>query len=860
MIKPEVITPKRTHQLLEQLSQIGALITSQATPKRILQTTADKLQDFMDFNLLGIGVYEQQLQILRFLHINIDTNSLSVENIQAIHTKHLASECFDTQREIITQQVSTEKLSTDLQYISAIYLPLNYLDKKLGVLTVQSLHPNTYQESDLSILKNIAVFISVAIENAAVYKKMKSQNEEIMRQSREYQSLVRAMPQSLFRTDIEGRFTFANQAFLKQLGIKLENILGRSVEDFYLKEITDILRGDDQQVIESESDLEAIRVIKSSPMVEGMLVQMIKSPIFDMQNRVIGIQTTFWDITEKQKNQDQLRLQKVEIRLQARQLAKINKELEKRQTDIQLINARLETEIQRRTVQIVKTKEELDLFLYRASHDLRRPLTTLMGLNQVARLSLDNQEAVQLFDKVGITAQTMDKMLEKLLMVNEIHEASVEPKAREINIKELIKNTLAEYKEKLEAQTIQLQLSVEPQLKLKTLPKLLEIILKNLIENAMQFMRSNAKEGAYIKINAYKKNGILQLHVADNGQGIAKEDFSKVFKMYVRANTRSQGNGLGLYVVKKAIHALQGQISMSSSENEFTKFHILLPPFEHRPTTTLEATSRLSSNWTTNAENNSVEKAKLQLQLEALEAENAILQSLNHTKDQFLKILSNDFKKPIKSLFSFAQQVSQQYNTLSREELKGLGKELAQATEDFRKMIDNLFLMTILQLNDWKLTLVCIDVDKLIKDTIDKFHRELLQKEIELVLTIEKVRLHTDKMLLETILQHLLSNAIRFSAKKGKVTITAYQSQTEFTVCVQDNGKGIAPSLQSKIFKAEDKFSLPDTEGITGSGWGLVLCHDFIKKLGGKIWLESEPDKGSAFYFTIPFTNAKANC
>lgn len=846
---------EKVQNQLSQLSQIGLVITSQPNLKRLLNISFQLLQDFMPISVLAIGTYESSKQSLSFLIKNTDRDGIDTDTITPKNNTHLSRVCLENQSSLLESDVSDYSLKASLgnkkDCKSVIYVPINQSNKKLGVVTVQSIDSDAYELTDMYVLQNFAVFVGIAIENAQVYKKMKNQNEEIMRQSREYQSLIKAMPQSLFRTDIEGNITFANQAFLRQLGIKLENLIGRKTYEFYVKEVTDILRGDDALVIETESDLEAIRVLKSSPLIEATVVQMIKSPIFDMENRVIGIQTTFWDITEKQKNQDQLRLQKVEIRKQARELTKINRELEKKQADIQIINARLETEIQRRTLEIRQTKEELDLFLYRASHDLRRPLTTLMGLTQVAILSLDSPDAIKLFEKVNTTAHFMDKMLMKLLMINEIHEAT-DSKVKLVDFESILDSIHKQYLPQLESKSIRWEQEIKQDIEFKSLPKLIEIILQNLIENAINFSSANLEEESFLKISVFQKEDVLNITINDNGQGIASEYHSKVFKMYMRANHSSQGNGLGLYVVKKALNALGGQISLSSKEDEFSRFHIILPPFKNIPEISPVSAMLDTKGTTLPSENNSVEKAKLQMQVEALESEKKILQSLNNTKDQFLKILSQDFKRPLKSLFQFANQISTQYDTLSSEEIKALGSELEHATKEFNKMVDNLFLMTILQLDNWQISLERLDIQEMVNSVVSNLEVQIREKEIDLLVEVSYLCMDTDRSALGNVLQNLISNAIRFTPKKGKIRVYSEHTPEHCVVHVQDSGIGISDEHQSHIFNPEQKVSLPDTEGKEGNGWGLSLSQDFIKKLGGKIWFKSEVDKGSTFSFHIP--------
>ena len=107
-----------------------------------------------------------------------------------------------------------------------------------------------------------------------------------------------------------------------------------------------------------------------------------------------------------------------------------------------------------------------------------------------------------------------------------------------------------------------------------------------------------------------------------------------------------------------------------------------------------------------------------------------------------------------------------------------------------------------------------------------------------------------------TIFRNLISNAIKFTPKGGEITIKTHidtneNNQKLAKITVKDNGEGILPEKQSKIFKISENISTKGTEKESGTGLGLILCKEFVEKHGGKIWVESEIGKGSSFIFTL---------
>jgi signal transduction histidine kinase len=105
------------------------------------------------------------------------------------------------------------------------------------------------------------------------------------------------------------------------------------------------------------------------------------------------------------------------------------------------------------------------------------------------------------------------------------------------------------------------------------------------------------------------------------------------------------------------------------------------------------------------------------------------------------------------------------------------------------------------------------------------------------------------------ILRNLISNAIKFSNTKGIINISAFQINNQLQVCIADNGIGISPDAQSKLFKLNEHFTTYGTSNEKGTGLGLLLCKDYVEQNGGKLWLESEQGKGTKVIFRINMAN-----
>ncbi len=245
-------------------------------------------------------------------------------------------------------------------------------------------------------------------------------------------------------------------------------------------------------------------------------------------------------------------------------------ELERVNDENRAINATLEKTVTERTKKLMDLNNDLDLLVYRSSHDFRRPLTTLMGLYEIARLTVKDDLSRELFNKVNSTAQNMDKMLLKFFMLYNINHFRTMTES----------NTLSDIIEKIDRRLISRKkdISFNHKLELYTYYEkdarnsLIEIILENLVENSLIY---NHKAHIEIDLKIIEKDGMIRISLQDNGNGIPASFRGKVFDMYFRGSTLSQGNGLGLYVTKRAVDLLNATMTLDSMEDEFTSFSIV---------------------------------------------------------------------------------------------------------------------------------------------------------------------------------------------------------------------------------------------------------------------------------------------
>lgn len=260
-------------------------------------------------------------------------------------------------------------------------------------------------------------------------------------------------------------------------------------------------------------------------------------------------------------------------------LSKLNREIHDQSEEIQMqaeelmeINTSLEDRVEARTLELKQAFKELDTFFYRSSHDFRRPLTTFMGLAEVAKVLVKEQAALELFEKVNDNALTLDKMLRKLQSISDVDVQTLIYK--EVPIKEIFEIELAIMRQELDHKKIKVQLSINLTQSFYSYGALIKIVIQNLLENSIAFC---APEAPFIQLSAFERGQEVVIEVKDNGVGIRPEYINTVFEMYFRANEHSKGNGLGLYIVKKAVQKLNGRIELQSILGEGTTVRMFLP-------------------------------------------------------------------------------------------------------------------------------------------------------------------------------------------------------------------------------------------------------------------------------------------
>ncbi|MEI7813134.1 MAG: PAS domain-containing sensor histidine kinase, partial [Ignavibacteria bacterium] len=230
------------------------------------------------------------------------------------------------------------------------------------------------------------------------------------------------------------------------------------------------------------------------------------------------------------------------------------------------------------------------------------------------------------------------------------------------------------------------------------------------------------------------------------------------------------------------------------------------------------------------------------------------LEKINSEKDRFFSIVAHDLRGPFQNLTGLTELIAEDITGIPQDKLSGMGKMMHATSENLFKLLDNLLEWARMQQGAISFEPVKTDLFRLVSQNIDLIGTRGKQKGIEIINEAGQNRtVKADADMLNTVLRNLLSNAVKFTRQGGKVIVMATEAENNMIeVSVTDNGIGMPEALSEKLFNVAEKVGRTGTDGEQGTGLGLLLCKEFVEKHGGRIRVESEKEKGSTFYFTIP--------
>jgi signal transduction histidine kinase len=285
----------------------------------------------------------------------------------------------------------------------------------------------------------------------------------------------------------------------------------------------------------------------------------------------------FYRAQRRQARSNEL-LEKVNYQLEAAQST-----IERKNQELIRSNTELDNHVKDRTRELFnsneaykKVNEELDNFIYKTSHDIRGPLTSLKGITHLAIREARDESVVEYLNKLDLTADKLNRILTRLQIINQINHANLNPDL--IDFTSMVDEILAVERKRGIPPRMAVNIQIAPGIIIFSDKALLQIVLDNLIDNAIKFYNDSDRKEPFVNVTISGGDEGVVIKVLDNGIGLKNIQQNEVFRMFVRASERSETGGIGLYLAKLSTEKLGGNIDLNVTAEEYTEFVVTLPP------------------------------------------------------------------------------------------------------------------------------------------------------------------------------------------------------------------------------------------------------------------------------------------
>jgi two-component system sensor histidine kinase ChiS len=229
------------------------------------------------------------------------------------------------------------------------------------------------------------------------------------------------------------------------------------------------------------------------------------------------------------------------------------------------------------------------------------------------------------------------------------------------------------------------------------------------------------------------------------------------------------------------------------------------------------------------------------------------LHEINATKDKFFSIIAHDLKGALTVQLSGSRLLHDRIDGLDKKTIRTIAQELKTNTSQLFKLLENLLNWSRIQMGRLEHKPETLDMHNIVDECLHLLKANAEEKQIGLTSDVDRgTMVRADRNMIRSLVQNLVSNAIKFTDVDGNVSITARPDDGLMAFTVSDTGTGISQENMKKLFRLDSHFTTRGTHDEKGSGLGLILCKEFVEKNGGTIQVESPHGHGTSVTFTLP--------
>jgi two-component system sensor histidine kinase/response regulator len=383
----------------------------------------------------------------------------------------------------------------------------------------------------------------------------RKQAEQALRDSEAlYHSLVETLPLNVFRKDLHGRFTFGNQLFCQSLGKPPEEFIGKTDFDFYPAELAEKYRQDDRRVIKEKVILNEVEE-HHKPNGEKIYVQVLKTPVYDSREQVIGTQAIFWDVSDRRRAMEEMR--------KAKEAAE-------------------------------SANRAKSAFLANMSHEIRTPMNAIIGMTELVLETDLTGEQREYLELVKKSADSLLAVINDILDFSKVEAGRLELDSIAFSLRDHLGDMLNTLAPRAYQKGLELACHVAPHVPdhLRGDPVRLGQVLVNLVGNALKFTKqgevvvdvglvdggvANGEGSSWSVRESMHRTAHLHFTVRDTGIGVPEDKREIIFDPFTQADgstTRQYGGtGLGLAIARRLVEMMGGRIWVESEAGKGSAFH-----------------------------------------------------------------------------------------------------------------------------------------------------------------------------------------------------------------------------------------------------------------------------------------------